>query len=50
MEESSLLDPYESQEKWTRACRGALVQRVVGTFKKGSVDLIPFKEIRTRLH
>ncbi|MDH3674515.1 MAG: ParB N-terminal domain-containing protein, partial [Anaerolineae bacterium] len=50
MEESSLLDHYESQEKWARARRGALVQRVVGTFKKGSVDLIPFEEVRTRLH
>ena len=50
MEESSLLDHYESQEKWARARRGALVQMVVGTFKKGSVDLIPFEEARTRLH
>ena len=50
MEEISLLDQYESQEKWARARRGVLVQRVVSTFKKGSVDLIPFEEVRTRLH
>jgi hypothetical protein len=50
MEESSLLDHYESQEKWARARRGVLVQKVVCTFKKGSVDLIPFEEVRTRLH
>ncbi len=49
MEESSLPDHYESQEKWARARRGALVQRVVGTFKNCSVDLIPFEEVRTRL-
>ncbi len=50
MEESSLLDHYESQEKWTRARRGVLVQRVVCTFKNCPVDLIPFEEVRTRLH
>ena len=50
MEDSSLLAHYESQEKWTRARRGVLVQRVVCTFKNCSVDLIPFEEVRTRLH
>jgi hypothetical protein len=50
MEETSLFDHYESQESWTRARRGVLVQRVVCAFKKGSVDLIPFEEVRTRLH
>jgi hypothetical protein len=50
MEESSLLDHYESQEKWARARRGVLVQKVVCNFKKGSMDLIPFEEARTRLH
>jgi hypothetical protein len=50
MEDSSLLAHYESQEKWTRARRGVLVQRVVSTFKNCSVDLIPFEEVRTRLH
>ncbi len=50
MEDSSLLAHYESQEKWTRARRGVLVQRVVCAFKNCSVDLIPFEEVRTRLH
>ena len=50
MEDSSLLDQYESQEMWTHARRGALVQRVVCTFKNCPVDLIPFEEVRTRLH
>ncbi len=50
MKDSSLLAQYESQEKWTRARRGVLVQRVVCTFKNCSVDLIPFEEVRTRWH
>lgn len=50
MEESSLLAHYESQESWARARRGVLVQRVVCAFKSCSVDLIPFEEVRTRLH
>ena len=50
MEESSLLDQYDSQESWTRARRGVLVQRVVCAFRNCSVDLIPFEEVRTRLH
>ena len=50
MDESSLLDQYDSQESWTRARRGVLVQRVVCTFRNCSVDLIPFEEVRTRLH
>ena len=50
MEDSSLLGHYESQEKWARARRGVLVQKVVSTFKNCSVDLIPFEEVRTRLH
>jgi len=50
MEESSLLDQYDSQESWTRARRGVLVQKVVCTFRNCSVDLIPFEEVRTRLH
>jgi hypothetical protein len=47
---SSLLAHYESQENWARARRGVLVQRVVCAFKNCSVDLIPFEEVRTRLH
>jgi hypothetical protein len=50
MQDRSLLAQYESQEKWTRARRGALVQRIVSTFRNSSVDLIPFEEVRTRLH
>ena len=50
MEENSLLAHYESQEKWARARRGVLVQKVVCTFKNCSADLIPFEEVRTRLH
>ena len=50
MGDRSLLAHYESQEKWARARRGVLVQRVVCTFKNCSVDLIPFDEVRTRLH
>jgi hypothetical protein len=50
MEESSLLAQYDSQESWARARRGVLVQRVVCAFKNCSVDLIPFEEVRTRLH
>jgi hypothetical protein len=50
MEDNNLLAQYESQEKWTRARRGVLVQRVLSTFKNCSVDLIPFEEVRTRLH
>ena len=50
MEDNSLFTQYELQEKWTRARRGAFVQRVVCTFKNCPVDLIPFEEVRTRLH
>ena len=50
MEENNLIDNYESQESWSRARRGVLVQGVVCTFKSCSVDLIPFEEVRTRLH
>lgn len=50
MEDSNLLDLYESQEKWTRARRGVLIQKIVSTFKNRPVDLIPFEEVRTRLH
>ncbi|UCC89361.1 MAG: hypothetical protein JSV81_08640 [Anaerolineales bacterium] len=50
MEESSLLAQYESQETWARARRGVLAQRVVCALKNCSVDLIPFEEVRTRLH
>jgi hypothetical protein len=50
MEESNLLAQYESQESWARARRGVLVQRVVCVLKSCSVDLIPFEEVRTRLH
>ena len=50
MEESSLLARYESQDSWARARRGVLVQRVVCAFRRCSVDLIPFEEVRTRLH
>ncbi|MEE9401777.1 MAG: transcriptional regulator, partial [Desulfobacteria bacterium] len=50
MEDNSLLAHYESQVKWNRARRRVLVQRVVCTFKNCSVDLIPFEEVRTRLH
>jgi hypothetical protein len=50
MEDKSLLAQYESQEGWARARRGVLVQRVVCAFKSCSVDLIPFEEVRTRLH
>jgi hypothetical protein len=50
MDYSSLQAYSESEEKWTRARRGVLVQKVVSTFKKGSVDLISFEEVRARLH
>ncbi len=50
MEDNSLLAHYESQVKWNRARRRVLVQRVVCTFKNCSLDLIPFEEVRTRLH
>jgi hypothetical protein len=50
MEDSNLLAQYESQDMWTHARRGALIQRFVSTFKSSSVDLIPFEEVRTRLH
>ena len=50
MEDISLLDQYDSQEMWTRARRGALIQRIICTFKNCPVDLIPFEEVRTRLH
>lgn len=50
MEDSSLLGQYDLQEKWARARRKVLVQRVVSAFKKESMDLIPFEEVRTRLH
>jgi hypothetical protein len=50
MKENTLLAHYESQENWARARRGVLVQRVVCAVKHCSVDLIPFEEVRTRLH
>jgi len=50
MEDISLLDQYDSQEMWTRARRGALIQMVICTFENCPVDLIPFEEVRTRLH
>jgi hypothetical protein len=50
MEDTDLLAHYESQENWARARRQVLVQRVVCTLKNCSVDLIPFEEVRSRLH
>lgn len=50
IEERSLLAHYESQENWSGARGGVLVQKVVCAFKNCSVDLIPFEEVRTRLH
>jgi hypothetical protein len=50
MEESNLLAGHESQDSRAHARRGVLVQRVVCAFKSCSVDLIPFEEVRTRLH
>ena len=50
MEENSLLAQLDSQQSWESARRGVLVQKVICTFKNCSVDLIPFEEVRTRLH
>jgi len=50
MEESSPLTKQESHEHWQKARRGLLLQKVLCTLKDCSIDLIPFKEVRKRLH
>jgi hypothetical protein len=49
-EDSSLLFQSGSQDDWTRARAGALVQGVICAFKNCSVDLIPFEQVKTQLH
>lgn len=50
MENINLLEKYEAQDSWKHARREIFVQKVICTFKNCSVDLIPFEEVRTRLH
>ncbi len=50
MEERNLVAHYDSEASWARARRGVLVQTVVCALKSCAVDLIPFDEVRTRLH
>ena len=41
---------FNSQVSWSCARRSVLIQKVVCAIKNCSVDLIPFEEVRTRLH
>jgi hypothetical protein len=50
MENINLYNQNEAQASWDRARRGVLIQRVLCTFKNCSLDLIPFEEVKTRLH
>lgn len=50
MEENNLISHNDAQHSWDRARRGVLIQKVLCALKNCSVDLIPFEEVRTRLH
>lgn len=50
MDDTSLLTQYDTQEEWLRARRGILGQKIICAIRHCSVDLIPFEEVRTRLH
>jgi hypothetical protein len=50
MDMNSRFSRYKSQEDWERAHRGVMVQKVVCAIKNCPVDLIPFEEVRSRLH
>ena len=50
MEENDLLSILDAEEDWSRARRKVLYQEVVCFLKQCSVDLLPFEEVRTKLH
>jgi hypothetical protein len=50
MDMNNRLLRYQSQEDWERAHKGVMVQKVVCAIKNCPVDLIPFEEVRSRLH
>jgi hypothetical protein len=50
MENIKLADRYEAQESWNRARRGMFIQKILCAFNNSSLDLIPFEEVKTRLH
>jgi len=50
MNENDLLTQYELQASWAQARREVFIQKVVCTLKHCPFDLIPFEEIRLRLH
>jgi hypothetical protein len=50
MKENDLLTLYELQTSWARARREVFRQRLVCAIKHCPFDLIPFEEVRRRLH
>lgn len=50
MSSLDVINQMDSQQAWSKARRGVIVQRVLGALQDSSVDLIPFEEARTRLH
>jgi uncharacterized ParB-like nuclease family protein len=50
MDEINTVSMFDAEEDWNRARRKVLYQEVVCFFKKCSVDLLSFEDVRTGLH
>jgi uncharacterized ParB-like nuclease family protein len=50
MDEINAVSMFDAEEDWNRARRKVLYQEVVCFFKKCSVDLLSFEDVRTGLH
>ena len=50
MSSLDLINEMESQQAWSKARRGIVVQRVLCAIQDCSLDLIPFEEARQLLH
>jgi uncharacterized ParB-like nuclease family protein len=50
MEENDVLNRFDAEDDWNRARRREIYQEVVCFFKKCSVDLLSFKDVRSGLH
>ena len=50
MDVNEALSRFDAEENWNRARRKVLYQEVVCFFKQCSVDLLSFKDVRSKLH
>ena len=50
MSSLDVINQMDSEHAWSKARRGAIVQKVLGALQDSSLDLIPFDEARKRLH